>query len=115
VNDPWIVQLALLSIVAIVCGALAYAWTRGRLGVVSAGVFVLAVVAWVLDFAAVTSGFRDAEGFVDCARACTPTHRLAALGFVGPPLLVAIAAAGMAIALFVRARRRRLAMSQNRR
>jgi hypothetical protein len=84
-----------------------YAWTRGRLGVASAAVFVVAVAAWVLDFAAITSGFHDADGFVDCTR-CTTTHLLAALGFVAPPLVIAIAAAGMAIALIVRGRRRQL-------
>lgn len=107
-NDPWLVLLALGSLVAIACGVLGFAWTRGRLGVVSAGLFVLAAVAWVLDFAAVSSGFHDADGFVDCRADCTPTHRLAALGFVAPPLLIALAAAGMTIALVVRARRRRL-------
>jgi hypothetical protein len=115
VNDAWIVWLALASLVAIVGGTLAYAWTRGRLGAVSAVVFVLAVAVWVLDFAAVSSGFADADGFVDCNRACTATHRVAALGFVAPPLLIAMSAAGMAIALLARGRRRRLAVSENRR
>jgi hypothetical protein len=92
----------------IACGALALAWTRGRLGVASAVVLVLAAVAWVLDFAALTTGFHDADGFVDCGNACRPAHRLAALGFVAPPLLLAVGAAGMVIALIVRGRRRRL-------
>jgi hypothetical protein len=113
-NDAWIVILAFVSIVAIACGALAYAWTRGRLGVASGVLLVLALAAWVADFAAVSSGFHDADGFVDCGSACTPTHRLAALGLFMPPLLIAIAAAGMAFALLVRGRRRRLPMSQNR-
>ena len=108
-NDAWVVYLALLSIAVIACGALALAWTRGRLGVASAVVFVLAVVAWVLDFVALTTDFRDADGLLDCERVCTPMHRLVALGFVAPPLLISIAAAGMAIALVARARRRRRA------
>lgn len=107
-NDAWVVYLALLSVAAIACGALALAWTRGRLGVASAVVLVVAAVAWVLDFAALTTGFHDADGFVDCGSACRPAHRLAALGFVAPPLLLAIGAAGMAIALIVRGRRRSL-------
>jgi hypothetical protein len=105
-RDPWIVYLALSSLVAVVCGVLAYAWTRGRLGVVSAGVFAVALAAWVADFAAITTGYRDADGFVDCTR-CTATHYVATLGFIAPPLLIAIAAAGMAIALIARGRRRR--------
>lgn len=107
-HDAWVVYLALLSVAVIACGALALAWTRGRLGVASAVVLVLAVVAWVLDFAAMTTGFHDMDGFVDCGNACTPAHRLAALGFVAPPLLIALGAAGLAIALFVRGRSRRL-------
>jgi hypothetical protein len=107
-NDAWVVYLALFSVAAIALGALGLAWTRGRLGLVSAVVLVLASVAWVLDFAAVTTGFHDADGFVDCGNACRPAHRLAALGFVAPPLLIALGAAGLAIALIVRGRRRRL-------
>jgi hypothetical protein len=74
-NDAWVVYLALLSVVVIACGALALAWTRGRLGVASAVVLVLAAVTWVLDFAALTTGFHDADGFVDCGHACRPPGR----------------------------------------
>jgi hypothetical protein len=107
-DDAWVVYLALLSIAVIALGTLGLAWTRGRLGLASAVLLVLAGVAWVLDLAAVTTGFHDADGFVDCANACTPTHRLAALGFITPPLLIALAAAGLASALIIRGRRRRL-------
>jgi hypothetical protein len=106
-NDPWVVYLALLSIAVIAFGALGLAWTRRRLGFASAVLLVLAVAAWVLDFVALTTDFRDADGLLDCGRACTPMHRLVALGFVAPPLLIAIAAAGMVIALIARGRRRR--------
>jgi hypothetical protein len=105
-KEHWVVYLALSSLVAVVCGVLAYAWTRGRLGLVSAGVFAVALTAWVADLAAITTGYRDADGFVDCTR-CTATHYVATLGFIAPPLLIAIAAAGMAIALIARGRRRR--------
>jgi hypothetical protein len=107
-NDAWVVYLALLSVAVLACGALGLAWTRGRLGLASAVLLALAALAWVLDLAAVTTGYHDADGFVDCANACTPTHRLAALGFVTPPLLIALGAAGLAIALIARGRRRRL-------
>jgi hypothetical protein len=109
VNDAWMVWLALVSVVLLAGGVLAYAWTRGRLGVVSAVLLVVAIAAWIVDVAAVTTDFRDADGFVDCADTCTATHRLAALGFVTPPLLVALAAAGMTVALVARGRRRRRA------
>jgi hypothetical protein len=107
-NEAWLVLLPLAAIVLLTCGLLVLAWTHGRLGVVAAVVFVVALLAWVVDFAAVTSGYRDADGFVDCGDSCTTTHRLAALGFVGPPLLISVGAAGMTVALLARARRRRL-------
>jgi hypothetical protein len=112
-SESWIVLLALASLVLVAGGLLAAAWTRGRLGLASGAVFVVALTAWVVDFAAITSGFRDADGFVDCGDFCTTTHRLAALGFVTPPLLISLSAAGMLVALVARGRRRRR-MSQNR-
>jgi len=104
VNDPWLVYLALASLIALTCGALVFAWTRGRLGVASTSVFLLALVTWVAAFGAVLSGFHDADGFVDCRDACTSVHLAAALGFIAPPLLVSVAAAGMIVVL-VRRRR----------
>jgi hypothetical protein len=107
-NDAWVVYLALGSVVLLSLGLLAGAWTRGRLGLVSAVLFVLAVVAWVADVVALASDFRDADGFVDCGDFCTATHRLTALGFVAPPLLISLAAGGMLVALLARGRRRRV-------
>ena len=103
-NDPWLVYLALASLVALTCGALVLAWTRGRLGIASVSVFALALAVWVVAFAAVASGFKDADGFVDCRDACTGVHLAAALGFIAPPLLVSVAAAGMIVVLFRRRR-----------
>jgi hypothetical protein len=111
VNGAWVGWLA-LGLALLTVGVLAAAWTRGRLGLVSAVVFLFAVGAWVADLAAIASDFRDADGLLDCADACTATQRLAALGFVAPPLLISLAAAGMLVALVARGRRRRL--GQNR-
>jgi hypothetical protein len=113
-RDAWVVLLALGSLVLITFGLLAAAWTRGRLGLASGAVFLVALTSWIVDLAAIVSGFRDADGFVDCGDFCTPTQRLAALGFVAPPLLISLSAAGMLAALVARGRRRRR-MSQNRR
>jgi hypothetical protein len=107
VNDAWTVGLALASLFVLTCGVLALAWHRGRLGVASAVVMGLAVVAWVAVFAAVTSGYHDADGFADCGDGCTPAHRFAALWFVGAPLLISLSAAGLLVALVARGRRRR--------
>ena len=106
-TDAWVVLLALASVVLIALGLLAGAWVRGRLGLASGIVFVVAVVAWAADFVALTSDYRDADGFVDCGESCTAMHRLAALGFVAPPLLISLAAAGMLVALVARGRRQR--------
>ena len=106
-NDWWIVVLAVVSLAALTGGLLVFAWSRRRLGLASAVAFVLALVLWVAAFAAVSSGYRDADGFVDCGESCTGVHLAASLGFVAPPLLISVSAAGMLVALVVRARRRR--------
>ena len=106
-NDPWTVFLAFASVLVMTGGLLLLAWRHGRLGIASTILFALAITAWVADVAAIASGFHDADGFVDCRDACTLTHRVAVLGFVAPPLLMSVGAAGMAIALVVRGRDRR--------
>jgi hypothetical protein len=105
--EAWVFLLALGSLVLIAFGVLTAAWARGRLGLASGAVFVLALTAWVLDFVAITSDYRDADGFVDCGDFCTTTHRLTALGFVASPLLLSLSAGGMLVALVARGRRRR--------
>lgn len=105
--DAWTMYLAILSVLVLTGGLLVLAWRRRRLGVASAVLLVVALVAWATAFAAITAGFHDADGFVDCRDSCTLAHRVAVLGFVAPPLLVSMSAAGMAFALVARARRRR--------
>jgi hypothetical protein len=106
-TNTWILVLAVVSLVVVTAGLLAFAWSRGRLGVASIAAFLVAVVVWVVDFAAVASGFRDADGFVDCGDDCTGVHLAAILGFLTPPLLISVSAAGMLVALVSRGRRRR--------
>jgi uncharacterized membrane protein YfcA len=108
VNDAWVVWLALVSLVLLALGLLAGAWTRRRLGLASVALFGLALAAWVGDLVVIASDVRDADGFVDCGDNCTAMHRLAALGFVAPPLLVSLAAGGMLVALVARGRARRM-------
>jgi len=104
VNDSWRVLVAVVALFALTCGVLAAAWTRGRLGVVSISLFVASVVVWALDFAAVSSGYHDADGFVDCGNGCSSVHYVSAVGFLAPPLLISLSALAM---LAVLARRRR--------
>ena len=105
-RDVWLVYLALGALFVLVAGLLVGAWARGRLGVAAAGVFVLAVVLWVADFAAISSGYRDADGFFDCGEACTGVHFSTAVGFLAPPLLISTAALGALVALRQRRRAR---------
>jgi hypothetical protein len=105
-TNAWIFVLAVVSLVAVTGGLLAFAWSRNRLGLASTVAFMVALVVWVADFAAVSSGYRDADGFVDCGDTCTGVHLAATLGFLAPPLLISVAAAGMLVALVSRGRRR---------
>jgi len=112
--STWSVQVGLVGLFALTCGALAAAWMRGRLGVAAVALFVLACGVWVLDFAAIVSGYHDADGFVDCDTDCTAVHYVSALGFLAPPLLISLSAFAMLVVLGRRWRLRRLPMNENR-
>ncbi|MDQ3671672.1 MAG: hypothetical protein M3364_04435 [Actinomycetota bacterium] len=105
-RDAWLVYLALGALVVLVCGLLAGAWARRRLGLAAALLFVAAATVWVLDFVAISSGYRDADGFFDCGEDCTGVHFSAALGFLAPPLLIALAALAALVMLMQRRRAR---------
>jgi hypothetical protein len=107
VHDAWLVYVAVGALVVLVCGLLAGALARGRLGAAAAVLGALAVALWALDLAAISSGYRDADGFVDCAEECTAVHFTTAIGFLGAPLLVSVSALAAVVAL-VRHRRRSL-------
>jgi hypothetical protein len=106
-SDAWLVYIALAAVFLLVCGLLAAASLRGRLGSSAAALFVLALAIWVLAAAAVASGFHDADGFVDCREDCTGVHYATAFGLLSPPLLVSVAATGMIVAIIGRRRARR--------
>jgi hypothetical protein len=106
VRDAWLVYVALGALFVLAGGVLLGAWARGRLGIAAVVVFVLAVALWVADFAAISSGYRDADSFFDCAEACTGVHFSTAVGFLAPPLLISTAALGGLVALRQRRRRR---------
>ena len=107
-STAWVL-VGLLVPLALTCGALTAAWSRGRLGVTAIALFVVASLSWVAAFAAIVSGYRDADGFVDCRDACSSIHYLAALGFLVPPLLISLSALGMIVAVGRRRRLRRRA------
>jgi hypothetical protein len=107
-RDAWLVYVASASLFLLVCGALAAAWTRGRLAVAAGALFLLALVVWFLDFAAISADYRDADEFADCLDACTGVHFGTAVGFLLPPLLLAVSAFAGLIALVERRRARQV-------
>ena len=62
-------------------GVLVGGWARGRLATAAVVVLIVAVAVWVADFAAISSGYRDADGFFACGDACTGVHFSTAVGF----------------------------------
>jgi hypothetical protein len=96
--STWVVQVVIVVLFALACGALAAAWLRGVLGKAAIGLFVLAVAAWTIAFAAIVSEFRGANDFATCDASCTSTHYVAAVGFIASPLLVALSGLAMIVA-----------------
>jgi hypothetical protein len=105
-NDG-LVQVLLVGLFALTCGALSLAWMRRRLGLAAAVLFSVALAVWVLDFAAIAAGFHGADGFVACRDECTGVHYSVVVGFLAPPLLIALAALAGIVALEQRRRARR--------
>lgn len=110
-STAW-VQIGVVALFALMCGALAAAWMRGRLGAAAVALFVVSCAIWVAAFAAIVSEYRDADGFTDCQDQCSSVHYLAAVGFLAPPLLISLSALGMIVALGHRWRVRRRAIDE---
>ena len=107
------VQIGLVALFALMCGALVAAWLRGRLGAAAIGLFVVACLVWVAAFASIVSGYHDADGFVDCGNDCSSIHYVSAVAFLAPPLLISLSALGMIVAVGQRRQLRRRAMNEN--
>ena len=90
-----VVQVVVVALFALTCGALAAAWMRGRLGTAAIVLFVVALVAWVAAFAAIATEFHDANNFATCESDCSAIHYVSAVAFLAPPLLIALAALAM--------------------
>ena len=111
-STAW-VQVGVVALFALMCGALAAAGIRGRLGAAALALFVAACLIWVAAFAAIVSGYHDADGFVDCRDDCSSVQYLSAVGFIAPPLLISLSALGMIVALGRRWRLRRRPINEN--
>jgi hypothetical protein len=106
VNDA-LVQVLLVGLFALSCGALALAWMQRRLGLGAAILFGLALAVWVIDFAAIATGAGDADSFAVCTEECSGVHYSVVVGFLAPPLLIALASFAGIVALEQRRRARR--------
>jgi len=107
--STWVVQVVIVTLFALTCGALAAAWMRGRLGVAAIGLFAVALVVWIAAFVAITQQFHGANDFATCQDACTAVHYVSAVAFIAPPLLISLAALGMLVSRGSRWRERRAA------
>lgn len=108
-----VVQVALVALFALTCGALAVAWTRGRLGVAALVLFGVAVAVWIAAFLAITQEFHGANNFATCGDHCSTVHYVSALAFIAPPLLISLAALAMLVSRGLRWRARRVLAHEN--
>ena len=102
-----LVQVLVVALFALSCGALTLAWMQRRLGLAAAVLLTAALVVWVVDFVAIVTGFADADSFVVCTEDCNGLHYSVVVGFLAPPLLIALASAAGIVALEQRRRARR--------
>ena len=107
--STWVVQVVIVVLFALTCGALAAAWMRGRLGVAAIALFAAALVVWITVFVAITQQFHGANNFATCQDECTPIHYVSAVAFISAPLLISLAALGMLVSRGSRWRERRAA------
>ncbi|HUG65322.1 MAG TPA: hypothetical protein VMK83_08900 [Gaiellaceae bacterium] len=105
--STWGVQVAVVGLFAMACGVLVASWLRGRLGVASIVLLAASLIVWVAAFVAISSEFRGANGFATCDDSCGSVHYVAAVAFIAPPLLVALAALAMLVTRGSRWRARR--------
>ena len=107
--STWAVQVAVVALFALMCGALTFAWMRGRLGTAAIALLLVALVAWAAAFAAILTEYRDANDFATCESDCGAVHYATAVAFLAPPLLIALAALAMLVTRGSRWRARRAA------
>ena len=107
--STWIVQVVIVLLFALCCGALAAAWMRGRLGVAAVVLLAAATAVWVAAFAAIVTEFHGANDFATCGDDCNVVHYLSAVAFIAPPLLMSLAALAMLVSRGSRWRARRAA------
>jgi hypothetical protein len=105
--ETWAVQAAIVALFALTCGGLVRAWRHGRLGLAAVVLFAVALTVWALELAAVMTQVGDADGFATCSPDCSAVQYVSAIAFLAPPLLIALSAAAMLVAMGMRIRVRR--------
>ena len=105
--SPFAVQIVVVVLFALTCGALALAWMCNRLGRAAIVLFLLALTAWIASFVVISSDVGNASEFATCGEGCTATHYATTVAFIGAPLLIALAGLAMLVARGNRWRLRR--------
>jgi hypothetical protein len=111
--STWVVQVTIVTLFALACGALATAWTRGRLGVAAVVLFAVSLVVWAAAFTAIATESRGANDFATCDNDCSSIHYVSAVAFIAPPLFIALAALAMLVSRGIRWRARRAPAHEN--
>ena len=111
--STWIVQLSLVVLFALSCGALVAAWLRDRLGTAAIVLLAVAIAVWIVAFVAISTQYRHADQFATCDTDCGPIQYVSAVAFIAPPLLISLAALGMLVARGSRLRARRSLSREN--
>jgi hypothetical protein len=111
--STWVVQVVVVALFALSCGALVAAWLRGRLGVAAIVLFGAALATWAAAFVAIVSEFRGANDFATCETECSTIHYVSAVAFIAPPLLISLAALAMLVTRGTRWRARRATAREN--
>jgi hypothetical protein len=107
--STWAVQVVVVALFALTCGALTIAWMRRRLGIAAIALFLVALVVWIAAFVAIVSEYREANNFATCDSDCGAVQYTTAIAFLAPPLLIALAALAMLVTRGTRWRARRAA------
>jgi hypothetical protein len=109
-----VVLVAVLVLVGL-ASFLYVAWRRNRLAPAFIAVIVVLAVFWVLAYAAISTDYRDADGFIDCWPSCSRYQgAVAAAIWYGPVMLVVLGAfAGVLATIKARRDRRRRALRRS--
>jgi hypothetical protein len=98
-NDAWIVWTSVGLGAGLLVAFFVVVASRRRLVPVARATLVVAVFAWVVGVAAMAADVGDAGGFIDCRDSCTSVQYVAAVVFVGGPVVAVLAAMALVIGM----------------